>query len=386
MSAMSNRVRLYLVSVASLGWAVSFGLLSSLAPLTMQDAGESPSTIGLNTSLYYLGVAAASPVVPLLMRYGRWCVMIGMALDAATTMIFPIVSGAMLWHVVRFVGGVGTALSLIPMETLVNHHAPKSHRASNFGFYAFCVACGLAIGSGLGLPLYPLTATLPYFLAATVTLVATGLAWVAMPANASALETVSEGHISWWNEAFCFATAWVQGFLEGGTFAFLTLYLLGRGASESFAAILMSGLFVGVIIAQLPLGYVADRIGLKRSVAFCLMALLTGLAMVPFAPLLVLVGILFVLGASCGALYPLGLALLGERVPSSALSRANAYYLMANCVGSLSGPLLIGLAVEKWGLTALFSIGAIAVMVVLGILPTMGGRTSTSAESLRQAA
>src|SRR5262245_24308687 len=114
MSVAGSRAPLYLVSLASLGWAVSFGLPASPAPLTLRDAGQSPSSIGLNTSLYYLGVAAASPLVPLLMRRGRACVVVGMLIDAVTTAVFPFVSGAAAWHGLRFVGGIGTAMSLIP--------------------------------------------------------------------------------------------------------------------------------------------------------------------------------------------------------------------------------------------------------------------------------
>src|SRR5919204_630635 len=62
---------------------------------------------------------------------------------------------------------------------------------------------------------------------------------------------------------------------------------------------------------------------------------------------------LFVVGACCAALYPLGLALLGERVPASGMARANAWYLACNCAGSLSGPVLIGLAIDALGQRAL---------------------------------
>ena len=51
---------LLLVSLASLGWAFSFGLGAPLAALWMKQAGHTAATVGLNTSLYYLGVAVAS--------------------------------------------------------------------------------------------------------------------------------------------------------------------------------------------------------------------------------------------------------------------------------------------------------------------------------------
>lgn len=365
MLSRDHRRALYLVSFASFGWAVSFGLLASLAPLTLQSAGLPPTVIGLNTSLYYLGVAVAAPLVPMMMGRARTCVIVGMLLDAVTTAAFPHVSGAMAWHILRFLGGVGTAMSVIPMETLVSRNAPSDRRAADFGLYALCVASGIAAGAALGLPLHPLSAALPYSLAGLVTLAAMTLAWWGMPSRWAVEEAVASGAVRWYEERLSFGTAWVQGFLEGGTFAFLTLYLLGRGASESFAGLLVGAMFLGVVAAQLPVGYIADRCGRGRSLVACLAVLIAGQCLVPVTPLVVLLMVLFVLGAVCGALYPLGLALLGERVPTHALARANAYYLTANCAGSLCGPLAIGYAVEAWGLSMLFWFGALAVVFVL---------------------
>lgn len=374
----SSQTTLVLISLASLGWAVSFGLLASLAPVTLEDADLSATTIGLNTSLYYLGVAIASPFVPWFMNRARSCVVMGMLMDALTTVFFPLAGDALTWHLLRFIGGVGTALSLIPMETLVNAQSSPSERASRFGIYAFCVALGLAIGSASGLPLMPYSETLPYFLAGGITLLATGLAWVGMPLAVAGEETGGSERYDWVRERYGFATGMVQGFLEGGTFAFLTLYLLGRGITESFAGLLLGALFAGVVVAQLPLCWLADRWGLTRSVTACLMLLLVGLLVVPWSPFTLLIPLLFMLGACCGALYPLGLALLGERVPTAQLARANAYYLAANCAGSLAGPLVIGLAVEWLGFSALFSVGAVAVMLVLA--------SATASPSRRQPA
>src|SRR5439155_3654615 len=76
---------------------------------------------------------------------------------------------------------------------------------------------------------------------------------------------------------------------------------------------------------------------------------------------------LFVVGACCAALYPLGLAVLGERVPPSAMGRANAWYLASNCAGSLIGPVLTGAAMDWFGRRALFASAATAVIVVVGL-------------------
>jgi MFS family permease len=371
----SARRTLALLCVASLGWAVSFGLGAPLASLWLRDAGGSGRSIGLNTSAYYLGVALASPLVPWLMRRGsRGCVLAGMLLDAITTAVFPWCGGWVAWHSIRFLGGVGTALSLIPMETLVNRNAAPQRRARDFGFYAVCVAGGIALGSVAGLAVYPAAPRLAFAAGGLVTLLAVPLAALAVPSRHHHSEERSARDVPWRAGLLSLGTAWAQGFLEGGTITFLSLYLLTLGFSEAGVSGLMGALFAGVVLAQLPVACVADRFGRRRVLLVCHGVVLAGLACVPWLrAALPLASWLFALGACCGALYPLGLALLGERVPPSALARANAWYLAWNCAGSLSGPVLMGLAIDAGGIRAQFAVGTAAVVLVL-VLGTVADR------------
>jgi MFS family permease len=360
---------LVLLALASLGWAFSFGVGAPLASLWLRDAGCGSRLIGLNTSAYYLGVALAAPLVPLLMQWAnRSCVLAGMLLDAATTAAFPWTTGPAGWFVLRLLGGVGTALSLIPMETLVNHNAPTERRARDFGLYAFSVALGIALGTVVGLPLYPVAPRLAFALGGLVTLAAMGPAVLALPTRFSPpQESAGRAALLEPSGFLGLGTAWVQGFLEGGTVAFLSLYLLTLGYTEAGASALMGGLFLGVILAQLPVGWLADRLGRLHILLGCHAVLLLGLMITPFCvqPVGLALG-LFTLGACCGALYPLGLALLGERVPAGGLARANAWYLASNCAGSLSGPAVMGLVIDLFGQRAQFLTGGSAILVILG--------------------
>ena len=376
--------RLALISVASLGWAFSFGLGAPLAALWLKQAGASGWTIGLNTSLYYLGVALAAPFLPRLMvRHNRACIIAGMLIDALTTAAFPWASGEAAWHGLRLIGGVGTALSLIPMETLINHDAPPDRRARDFGVYAFCVALGIGLGSLIGLLLYPVAPPLAFAVGGLVTLTATLPAWLGAPKTCRPEKSAGGDPLPWRSGLMGFGTAWVQGFLEGGTITFLSIYLLGRGYTEAATSGLMGGLFAGVVLAQLPLACLADRVGRLRVVLACHGLVFVGLACVPWAPWTWwLVGLLFVLGASNGAMYPLGLALLGERISPSSMARANAWYLACNCAGSLSGPILIGLAIDAFGMNAMFFVCGAAVLLVVGTWLVLGKGGGSARETV----
>ena len=382
--------RLALISIASLGWAFSFGLGAPLAALWLKHAGASGWVIGLNTSVYYLGVALAAPFLPRLMRrHNRACIVAGMLIDALTTAAFPWVSGDLAWHGLRFVGGIGTALSLIPMETLVNHNAAADRRARDFGVYAFCVALGIGLGSLVGLLLYPLAPHLAFAVGGMVTLAAIVPAWLEAPRTCRPEASAGGNTLPWRAGLLGFGTAWVQGFLEGGSITFLTIYLLGLGYTEAATSGLMGTLFGGVVLAQLPLACLADRVGRLRVVLVCHGLLLAGLVCVPWAPWTwCLVGLLFVLGAANGAMYPLGLALLGERIPASAMARANAWYLACNCGGSLLGPILIGVAIDAFGILAFFVVCSSAVVLVVGgwLVLGQGGPSGRQRSPARQAA
>ena len=372
MEAPSSRRTLVVLCLASCGWAFSFGLGATLASPLLSDAGYDKTTIGLNTSTYYLGVAVASVALQwLVQRSGRTCIVAGMLVDALAVALFPWARGPFGWFGLRLLGGVATALSVIPMETLVNYNATAAHRARDFGLYAFSVALGVGLGPVVGLPLYPLAPKLAFAAGGAAALAASALAWWGLPPrNAGAEEGVSTAPLSVTANLLSFGTAWIQGFLEGGMITFLSVYLLGLSYSEAAAGLLIGVLFLGVIAFQVPGAWLADRLGRARVLLACHLVVLAGMACLPLHQGPVWLSVwLFLIGACCAALYPLGLALLGERLPRAAVGRANAWYLASNCAGSLAGPVVMGVVVEWWGWRGLFIAGALAVgLAVLGAL------------------
>ncbi len=230
------------------------------------------------------------------------------------------------------------------------------------------MALGVGCGQVVGLPLYPMAPRLAFALGGAVALLA-GALLVFLPAEEAAGETEEVGTAFRWQAAVLLAlgTAWAQGFLEGGVLTFLSPYLLALGFGELPAAGLTGVLFLGVVLAQLPTATLADRLGRVRVLLACHAVVLVSLVALPLCRGPVgLGGWLFAVGACSATLYPLGLALLGDRVPAASLARANAWYLACNCLGSLTGPYLMGEAVDRAGWPAMFGVGAAAVAAVLG--------------------
>lgn len=368
---LSAQARTLLVVCLAAGcWAFGFGLAapSGLCSLWLQRAGCNDTLIGLNTSVYYFGILLASLFVPWMMRtWGRSCVVAGMVISGLSIALFPWGVGLAGWLTLRFINGLAGAMSLVPTETMVNHNAPPEQRARNFGFYAFSVALGIALGIVAGLPLFDTHPYAVFSLGGVVSLVGAALMQWWLPTEASMPEEKQgDAPLEVRRNLLSFGSAWSQGFLEGGMVAFLTTYLLFLGCTEGLVSWLLAGTMIGVIAFQVPVAWLADRLGRTAVLLSCYGIVAAGLICLPLAGSSLWLSVwLFLLGACSSAFYPLGLSLLGERVPPSGLARANAWYLALNCLGSLTGPVLMGKAMDAFGKNALFAVGEAAVLLVL---------------------
>jgi MFS family permease len=150
--------------------------------------------------------------------------------------------------------------------------------------------------------------------------------------------------------------------------AFLSLHLESLGMSADGAGALMGVTMAGVILFQVPVAWLGDRLGRLPMLLGCYVVVAAGLALMPgWSPSIWLAVWLFLLGACSGALYPLALALLGDRLPQAGLARAYALFMAMECVGSQMGAAAMGQARDWWGDTSMFGVGLAALALVLAI-------------------
>src|SRR5262249_17865683 len=248
-----------------------------------------------------------------------------------------------------------------------NHSAAPEHRSRNFGLYAVSMALGIAAGTGLGLQYYTDAPHLVFAIAGVPAVVAAGLIGVCPGAFAPPpQETGRCLELAVRRNVLSFGSAWSQGFLEGGMVGHLAVYLLFLGMSEGATSWVVSGIMIGIIVFQVPVAGLADRFGRTGALIACYAATAVALAVMPFCgPSAWLVAALLVAGACSTAFYPLGVTLLGERLPPSALARGNARFLMFNCLGSVVGPAGAGAAMDVFGKPALFVSAEGAILLVL---------------------
>jgi MFS family permease len=123
----------------------------------------------------------------------------------------------------------------------------------------------------------------------------------------------------------------------------------------------MSVSMIGVILVQVPVSWLADRYGKMPLLLACYGVVIAGLMAIPrLENTAVLAAGLFCFGACTGAMYPLGLSLLSDRMPENGLARAYAWYLAVECVGSQAGAAAMGTARDLWGESSMFAVGVVA--------------------------
>jgi MFS family permease len=358
---------LALICVCTAAWAFNFGMATQLSTLWLNGRRHGNTVIGLNQGFYYFGLAVVVTLVPSLMRrWGPRCAIAGMALSGFSVALFPHAGSLAAWYTLRFLGGAAGALTLIPFETYISRNARPEHRSRDFGFYGFALTLGGGLGLGLGPHLFALDTSWPFWLAGTVVFLA-GLAFLAYRSDPITLteQSGARGPVSVCRCLLSYGTAWSQGFLEGGMFAFLLLYLLSLGLSAQTAGIVQGASIAGILLFQVPVSWLGDRFGPTAVLLGCYGAVAAGLAFLPWCiPGIWLVGWLLVIGGCAGAFNPLGMALLGDRDTETGVARAYAWYMILEAVGSQVGPPLMGVARDTWGEGAMFAVGETAVVLV----------------------
>ena len=236
------------------------------------------------------------------------------------------------------------------------------------GLYATLMSIGFAVGPAL-LTVIDLDTALPFvIIAGSVVLVGIPLYWArySMPAIQP---SQSDSHL--WPLAAAptiFLAALVAGIVDASVLSLLVVYGVRTGFTEADALILLTVLGVGTVTLQLPLGWLADRVGRRRLLLVSGVAGAGGAMALPLAlglPSLLWV-ILFLWGGFFVGLYTIALAELGERFQGPALAGANGLFVMAYSAGSLAGPPALGVAMDVFGPSGLpFGLAAACLVFLL---------------------
>ena len=334
---------------------VSIGGSSPLVSALLEDRGFSEYFTGGVVAMLALGLALCSPLAGRLVeRHSpRPINVIGILLSGISLGALHL---ALLWDErmlfgVRLWLGAADALTFVAAEYALLKGTPSSRRARVMAAYTAGFGLGFMGGVFVSNPLYDAFGLPVFWLftaaaAAIAPLAHWGLRNMDVEARAHH-ETTTPAAVAWRGLAITFYGAVVYAVLDvamSGTYP-IEGQRLGLTRAETLRFVGFMAL--GSILVQPTAGWLADRFGnLRILYAFSLLGFLAAVAAgyisaawLPERTTLALTSFILV-GCAAGGIFPVSLALLGERTPVLDLSRANAAFTVVFGYVSLVAPLI----------------------------------------------
>ncbi len=359
------------IGTASLvGMTISLSL--PLLSLVLERHGFPAGMIGLNAMAGGLGIFVVAPVMgPLLRRFGpRPAAAAGMAVAALTMLILPRMVAFLPWFLLRVLLSAGTAVVFVVSEAAINALVEDERRGRVLGLYATVFSIGYALGPLL-VAVLGSAGYLPFLVTALLfaagippVLAARGLDRALAPEDRRPAAGAFLGILR--RASLPLLAIFGFGIVETSQFALFPVYGLAMGYEEWLIGVMLAVWITGNILLQYPVGWLADRLP-----PVLVLALVAGIATLTLLalPLVIADGrliwpLLVLMGGTTGAIYTLGLVLVGQRFAGFELALANTVFVMMIEAGMLVGPAATGLAMSRFGPQGL----PLTMAAVLGLL------------------
>ncbi len=360
-------------------------LTIALIAVRLDSAGYSARAIGLNTASGGVATLVIAPFIP-------WCaqkigvarvLLIALLFGGAALLGFTLTSSYTAWLALRFVVGASVTVMFVLSEFWITTFAPPERGGLWIGIYVASLAAGFAVGP-LALVAVGTTGALPFALGGALFIGAAGPLML-NAADAPALKTRSRKTLLTFLREAPVATlaALLHGAIEVAGMSLLAVYALRAGVGIANGALFASLFILGNSALQLPLGLLADRLDRRKLLLGLAAAGFVGaafLGIVGVGNLVIFEAVLLLWGGCVGALYPVGLGLLGASYRGGDLASANAAFVMTYAVGMLAGPPIIGAGLDAlspsgffWSIAAmiaLYLVVAVAQIVRAPVVPS----------------
>lgn len=356
--------------VAAFTVGLCWGIIIPITSIMLEERAVSTPLIGFTATAIFIGMAVSAPGVGgFIDRYGIKTVLLsGISGSGVLMMALGFFTSLPIWIIFRFFIGITFGAVIISSEVLINRASTEENRGRNLGWYAFAFSFSL-MSTPLALWLVRFGVAVPFVLGGIACCAAACLVTCTVPGMQNASNESSRVPNLFKRISLPVATNFTAGFMEGSLIALIPLYALREGFDAAQTGILLSAFMLGHGGSPPLIGMLGDRIGLRR-----VLALVYGLGVVVFIAILfstfrmgLAVPLMFA-GMSVGALYPLAVGLIGERLMSAELPRGNAMITSAYGVGSILGPFVPALIMHITVPQSLFVISIFLYVIVLIVM------------------
>lgn len=336
-------------------------LLNIILPLKMEAAGYSTASYGFLGSVFFAGLlSGALSAKRFIQGVGHIRAFAAFAtVFSAVVILHPLFTAYSFWILLRFIGGFCIAGLFAAIEAWLNQQSSAENRGKVLAIYFMSNYMAMIMGQFL-VNIWDIEQLEPYLLASL--LVSFSLLPVVMTrfpqpsfSDAKPMSLVALARFS----PLAVAGSLTAGFLQGALYSLGALYATALGYSLLQTSFFMGAVFAGALLAQYPIGYLADKFDRRSILLLVLVTTIVAAFLLTFqsrvAPSFVLTLVLVtVFGGFISSIYPISLAQVFDYLESDRYVAASSGLLVVYSLGAMLGPLLTGPAMSLFGYSSLF--------------------------------
>lgn len=361
--------------LATLLLLVGSGLFNTYMGLRLTAQSVSELWVGGLIAVYYLGLVFGARIGhKIIIQVGHIRAYAATAaIVTITVLVLALLDNLWIWLGFRFIAGIAMVTQFMVLESWLNEQTENHQRGRVFAFYMVFSSTGTVLGQ-LSLTLFPTLNYEPLIFAAMCS--ALCLVPVALTRRLHpALQVPAPIQVKYYvaRVPMSLTVLFVAGTLTGAFYGLAPVYALKQGLSNSQVAVFLAASVATGLVAQWPLGWLADRISrvgmirVNACILFLLAVPLWGWWVFPFWALLLFSCAFGVLQFT---LYPLGAAFANDNVDQERRVGLSAILYMVYGLGACVGPLLAGLLMRELEVSMYFVfVSACAAVLVLVIRP-----------------
>ena len=339
---------------------VGFGLQSYVVPVRAVAEGWSTQTITWIATGYTLGFTASCVITPkFVLAVGHVRVFVALiTLLSIAILLCSLVVDWRGWMLFRGMSGFAIAGSYLIIESWLNERVTNDNRASVFSLYVMTTMVG-GIGGQYLVPLGDPTNTSLFILCAiifSVALLPTALTSSPLPAPPTRarfdlLKLYRRSPVA-------VVGAFIAGALSGAWLSLGAVFTQRIGLTTAQGATLLAALLVGSTLAQIPIGRASDRMDRRIVMVVCgavgVAASLAMIAVQGSSPALLYV-VAALVGSVLFPIYALNVAHANDLAQPDEYVEVSSGMMIVYGVGTISGPLMVGPVMDRFGPTSLFA-------------------------------
>lgn len=319
------------------------------------------STMGYIMAGYFLGFLGGSKLTPIMLqRVGHVRVFAALgSLVSAAFILYAVAVNPIAWWLLRVLVGFCFSGIYVVAESWLNHSTTNQSRGKALSLYMMVQMAGMVLGQLLlnvadpgGYNLFILITVLVSISFAPMLLSSSASAPVQASARSMPLKELIKT-----SPLACFGILLLGG-IYAVLYAMSPVYATERGLSIAQTSYFITGIFLGGMLFQFPIGWLSDKIDRRYLIigvtAAGALAAFFGLYFGDtFSALLVTA---VALGGLCNPLYSLLVAYANDHLEYDQMASAAGGLLFINGCGAMTGPIVVGAAMTKLGIEWFFII------------------------------